>query len=269
MIMNNMKHLLYTVAILLMAASCSNEEMEQVTESGKAKMQFRLSTSECPVQIVTRATPVPNEDNFVICITNKETGEEIEKDTLHILEANSPLYLPAGTEGVTYTVKAYSNEPTSGKAERNKPCFYAEKDTLVLPDETVTVKLECSLQQFQVSFVPSAAFMSAFRDDKMVDAQGGNKFKLTVSDANERSVEYNYTNLDESAYFDGDKTSPYIKIHVEGTTIKGFPVDYTETIEPNSEVNDNNLFEAKEHIIINLEVAESQSLNIKATQIEL
>lgn len=262
MIMNNMKHLLYTVAILLMAASCSNEEMEQVTESGKAKMQFRLSTSECPVQIVTRATPVPDVDKFVICITNKETGEEIEKDTLHILEANSPLYLPAGTEGVTYTVKAYSNELED--VVLDKPCFYAEKDTLVLPDETVTVKLECSLQQFQVSFVPSAAFMSAFRDDKMVDAQGGTKFKLTVSDANERSVEYNYTNLDESAYFDGNLSSSYIKIHVEGTTIKGFPVDYTETITP----KDGSLT-AKDHLIINLEVAESQSLNIKATQIEL
>lgn len=262
MIMNNMKHLLYTVAILLMAASCSNEEMEQVTGSGKAKMQFRLSTSECPVQIVTRATPVPDVDKFVICITNKETGEEIEKDTLHILEANSPLYLPAGTEGVTYTVKAYSNELED--VVLDKPCFYAEKDTLVLPDETVTVKLECSLQQFQVSFVPSAAFMSAFRDDKMVDAQGGTKFKLTVSDANERSVEYNYTNLDESAYFDGNLSSSYIKIHVEGTTIKGFPVDYTETITP----KDGSLT-AKDHLIINLEVAESQSLNIKATQIEL
>lgn len=265
MIMNNMKHLLYTVAILLMAVSCSNEEMEQVTEIGKAKMQFRLSTSECPVQIVTRATPVPDVDNFVICIINKETEEEIKKDTLHILEANSPLYLPAGTEGVTYTVKAYSNEPTSGKAERNKPCFYAEKDTLVLPDETVTVKLECSLQQFQVSFVPSATFMSAFRSDDKVDEEAGQKkFSMIVSDANERSVEYNYTNLDESAYFDGDKTSPYIKIHVEGTTIKGFPVDYTETIEP-----EDGLLTAKDHLIINLEVAESQSLNIKATQIEL
>ena len=262
MIMNNMKHLLYTVAILLMVVSCSNEEMEQVTGNGKAKMQFRLSTSECPVQIVTRATPVPDVDKFVICITNKETGEEIEKDTLHILEANSPLYLPAGTEGVTYTVKAYSNELED--VVLDKPCFYAEKDTLVLPDETVTVKLACSLQQFQVSFVPSAAFMSAFRDDKMVDAQGGTKFKLTVSDANERSVEYNYTNLDESAYFDGNLSSSYIKIHVEGTTIKGFPVDYTETITP----KDGSLT-AKDHLIINLEVAESQSLNIKATQIEL
>lgn len=262
MIMNNMKHLLYTVAILLMAASCSNEEMEQVTGSGKAKMQFRLSTSECPVQIVTRATPVPDVDNFVICITNKETGEEIEKDTLHILEANSPLFLSADEKGTVYTVKAYSNELED--VVLDKPCFYAEKDTLVLPDETVTVKLECSLQQFQVSFVPSAAFMSAFRDDKMVDAQGGTKFKLTVSDANERSVEYNYTNLDKSVYFDGDKTSSYIKIHVEGTTIKGFPVDYTETITP----KDGSLT-AKDHLIITLEVAESQSLNIKATQIEL
>lgn len=262
MIMNNMKHLLYTVAILLMVASCSNEEMEQVTGSGKAKMQFRLSTSECPVQIVTRATPVPDMDKFVICITNKETGEEIEKDTLHILEANSPLFLSADEKGTVYTVKAYSNELED--VVLDKPCFYAEKDTLVLPDETVTVKLECSLQQFQVSFVPSAAFMSAFRDDKMVDAQGGTKFKLTVSDANERSVEYNYTNLDKSVYFDGDKTSSYIKIHVEGTTIKGFPVDYTETITP----KDGSLT-AKDHLIITLEVAESQSLNIKATQIEL
>lgn len=263
MIMNNMKHLLYTVAILLMAASCSNEEMEQVTGSGKAKMQFRLSTSECPVQIVTRATPVPDVDKFVICITNKETGEEIEKDTLHILEANSPLYLPAGTKGVTYTVKAYSNELED--VVLDKPCFYAEKDTLVLPDETVTVKLECSLQQFQVSFVPSAAFMSAFRSNDKVDEEAGQKkFSMTVFDANERSVEYNYTNLDKSVYFDGDKTSSYIKIHVEGTTIKGFPVDYTETITP----KDGSLT-AKDHLIINLEVAESQSLNIKATQIEL
>lgn len=112
--------------------------------------------------------------------------------------------------------------------------------------------------------------MSAFRSDDKVDEEAGQKkFSMTVSDANGRSKEYNYTNLDKSVYFDGDKTSSYIKIHVEGTTIKGFPVDYTETIEPNSEVNDNNLFEAKEHIIINLEVAESQSLNIKATQIEL
>ena len=166
--------------------------------------------------------------------------------------------------GTKYTVEAFSNEPTKGKVVLDKPCFYAKKDTIIFPDETVTVKLECSLQQFQVSFVPSAAFMSAFRDDKMVDAQGGTKFKLTVSDANERSVEYNYTNLDESAYFDGDLSSSYIKIHVEGTTIKGFPVDYTETITP----KDGSLT-AKDHLIINLEVAESQSLNIKATQIEL
>ena len=263
-----MKHLLYTVAILLMAASCSNEEMEQVTGSGKAKMQFRLSTSECPVQIVTRATPVPEMGTFTIRVKNAEGIVEVE-GSLDSLEWNSQAFLPAEDVGTKYTVEAFSNEPTKGKVVLDKPCFYAKKDTIIFPDETVTVKLECSLQQFQVSFVPSAAFMSAFRDDKMVDAQGGNKFKLTVSDANERSVEYNYTNLDESAYFDGDKTSPYIKIHVEGTTIKGFPVDYTETIEPNSEVNDNNLFEAKEHIIINLEVAESQSLNIKATQIKL
>lgn len=261
-IQNNMKHLIYTIAILLMAASCSNEEMEQVTGSGKAKMQFRLSTSECPVQIVTRATPVPDVENFVVRITDKETGELIKEDTLHILEANSPLFLPADEKGTTYKVEAYSNELED--VVLDKPCFYASEEITAIPDETVTAELECSLQQFQVSFVPSATFMSAFRDDKMVDAQGGTKFKLTVSDANERSVEYNYTNLDESAYFDGDLSSSYIKIHVEGTTIKGFPVDFTETIEP-----EDGLLTAKDHLIINLEVAESQSLNIKATQIEL
>ena len=263
MIMNNMKHLLYTVAILLMAASCSNEEMEQVTGSGKAKMQFRLSTSECPVQIVTRATPVPKMGTFTIRVKNAEGIVEVE-GSLDSLEWNSPAFLPAEDAGTKYSVEAFSNEPTKGKVVLDKPCFYAKKDTVIFPDETVTVKLECSLQQFQVSFVPSATFMSAFRDDKMVDAQGGTKFKLTVSDANERSVEYNYTNLDESAYFDGDLSSSYIKIHVEGTTIKGFPVDFTETIEP-----EDGLLTAKDHLIINLEVAESQSLNIKATQIEL
>ncbi len=262
MIMNNMKHLLYTVAILLMAASCSNEEMEQVTGSGKAKMQFRLSTSECPVQIVTRATPVPNVENFVVRITDKETGELIKEDTLHILEANSPLFLPADEKGTTYTVEAYSNELED--VVLDKPCFYASEEITAIPDETVTAELECSLRQFQISFVPSAAFMSAFRNDKMVDAQGGNKFKLTVSDANGRSVDYNYTNLDKSAYFDGDQSSSYIKIYVEGTTIKGFLVNFTETITP----KDGSLT-AKDHLIINLEVAESQSLNIKATQIEL
>lgn len=264
MIMNNMKHLLYTVAILLMAASCSNEEMEQVTGSGKAKMQFRLSTSECPVQIVTRATPVPDMGTFTIRVKNAEGIVEVE-GSLDSLEWNSPAFLPAEEAGTKYTVEAFSNEPTKGKVVLDKPCFYAKKDTIIFPDETVTVKLECSLQQFQVSFVPSATFMSAFRSDDKVDEEAGQKkFSMTVSDANGRSEKYNYTNLDKSVYFDGDKASSYIKIHVEGTTIKGFPVDFTETIEP-----EDGSLTAKDHLIINLEVAESQSLNIKATQIEL
>ena len=264
--MNNMKHLLYTFAILLMASSCSNEEMEQITERGKAKMQFRLSTSECPVQIITRATPVPEVETFTVSISNSE-GEVVKK-TLKELQQESPLFLEAADEGTEYTVEAYSCEKPE-EAILDKPYFYATKTYTVMKDETITAELECSLQQFQVSFVPSSDFMSSFRTDEKVEAQGGEKFCLTVSDANGREVEYTYADLDKSAYFDGSKTSSYIKINIKGTTIKGFPVNYTETIEPDGEVNNNNLFEAKEHIIIDLAVSESQSLNVKATQIEL
>lgn len=265
--MNNMKHLLYTFAILLMASSCSNEEMEQITESGKAKMQFRLSTSECPVQIVTRATPVPEVETFTVSISNSE-DEVVAKKTLKELQQESPLFLEVADGGTKYKVEAYSCD-YPGEAILDKPYFYATETYTVMKDETVTAELECSLQQFQVSFVPSSEFMSSFRTDEKVEAQGGEKFSLTVSDANGREVEYTYTDLDKSAYFDGSKTSSYIKINIKGTTIKGFPVDYTETIKPDEKVNKNNLFEAKEHIIIDLAVSESQSLNVKATQIEL
>ena len=49
-----MKHLLYTLAILLIAASCSNEETEQVMGQGKARLRFHVST-ESPI-VITRST---------------------------------------------------------------------------------------------------------------------------------------------------------------------------------------------------------------------
>lgn len=259
-----MKHLLlYSAAILLAAISCTNEDMVQETGTGKAKMQFAVSTS--PVQIITRATAIPDEEKFIIRVTDAE-GEEQLKDTLRLLQMESPLYLPAADEGTKYTIEAYSNEKTESKAVLDKPCFYASKDTLIYPDETITVDLVCALQQFQVSFEPSETFLNAFRDDTMVEEQGGDNFELTVSDANNRSVSYKFSDLNKSAYFDGNQSSAYIKIHVTGTTIKGFPVDYTETIEP----EDGSLV-AKDHLIISLDVkaAETKSFTLKAAQIEL
>ena len=260
---NNMKHLLYTAAILLMAAACTNEEMEQATTTkGKAAIQFAVSTSECPVQM-TRATAIPDVKTFTVHITGG-TDVDITK-TLEELQNERPLYLEAGENGTAYTVEAYSCDLDDLEpAVLDKPCFYAQKDTIVLPDETVKVSLVCSLQQFQVSFEPSETFTSAFRSDEMVEAQGGKEFSLVVSDENNNSVTYTLADLAKSAYF--HTTSPYIKIHVTGTTIKGFPVDYTETIEP-----EDGLLEAKDHLIIGLDVkaAETKSFHLKAMKIEL
>ena len=262
-----MKHLLYTAAILLMAAACTNEDMEQATTTeGKAAMQFAISTSECPVQI-TRATAIPEVETFTVRV--KQTGSEEAKveETLAKLQSESPVFLEAAESGTGYTVEAYSCDPDELEvAVLDKPCFYAEKDTTLLPDETIVVSLVCSLQQFQVSFEPSENFLSAFRDDEAVDAQGGTKFSLTVTDANNRSVSYKYADLNKSAFFKADQESAYIKIHVTGTTIKGFPVDYTETIEP-----EDGMLIAKDHLIIGLDVkvAETKSFHLKATKIEL
>ena len=177
----------------------------------------------------------------------------------------SSAYLEAGENGTDYTVEAYSCNPDELEvAVLDKPCFYAEKDTTLLPDETVVVSLVCALQQFQVSFEPSETFTSAFRSDETVDAQGGTKFRLEVSDANGNSVSYTMADLAKSAYFHTE--SPYIKLHVTGTTIKGFPVDYTETIEPKD-----GMLIAKDHLIIGLDAkaTETKSFNLKATKIEL
>ena len=258
-----MKHLLYTAAILLMAAACTNEDMEQATTTeGKAMMQFAVSTSECPVQI-TRATAIPEVETFTVHITGG-TDVDITK-TLEELQNERPLYLEAGENGTDYTVEAYSCDPDELEvAVVDKPCFYAEKDTTLLPDETVVVSLVCALQQFQVSFEPSENFLNAFRDDEMVDAQGGTKFSLTITDANDNSVPFTLKDLDKSAYFHTE--SPYVKLHVTGTTIKGFPVDYTETIEP-----EDGMLIAKDHLIIGLDAkaTETKSFNLKATKIEL
>ena len=59
-----MKHLLYTLAILLIAASCSNEETEQVMGQGKARLRFHVST-ESPI-VITRSTPVPTVINYTL-----------------------------------------------------------------------------------------------------------------------------------------------------------------------------------------------------------
>lgn len=252
-----MKHLLYTLVILLIAASCSNEETEQVMGQGKARLQFQVST-ESPV-VITRSTPVPTVNQLYVKIQDG-SGAVVKQDSLKTLQQSSPVFLEAAESGTEYKVEVYSNELKD--AILDKPCFFASKTYSLLPEETVLVELECSLQQFQVSFNASDAFKKAFRaDDKL--QTGNTKFKLTVSDENKRKVSYALADLDKSAYFDGAKTSSYIKIHVEGTTLEGFPVNYSETISP----KDGKL-EKKDHLIIDLQVSETKAMMLKAIPVE-
>ena len=89
------------------------------------------------------------------------------------------------------------------------------------------------------------------------------KVNGAVSDANKRQVSYALADLNKSAYFDGAKNSSFIKIHIEGTTLEGFPVDYSETISPKD-----GLLEKKDHLIIDLQVSETKSMMLKATPVE-
>lgn len=244
-----------------MAASCSGEEIKQEFEHGKAKMEFRLTTSESPVEIISRATPVPDVDDFTVKIS--KDGEIIKTGTLKELKKESPIFLEASNDGIKYNVEAFSSDKLED-AVLDKPYFYAIEPVVMYPDETVTAELVCSLQQFMVSFVPSSKFMNSFRTDANVEEQGGEKFKLTITDENGREVPFTFSDLDKSAYFNGEKTSSYIKINIKGTTIKGFPVDFTDIVEP----KDGKL-EMKDHLIIKLNVSESNTLKIKASNFEL
>lgn len=252
-----MKHLLYTLAILLIAASCSNEETEQVMGQGKARLRFHVST-ESPI-VITRSTPVPTVNQLYVKIQDG-IGAVVKQDFLKTLQQNSPVFLEAAEGGTEYKVEVFSNELKD--AILDKPCFFAEQTYSLLPEETVLVELECCLQQFQVSFNASDAFKKAFRTDDKLQT-GDTKFKLTVSDANKRQVSYALADLNKSAYFDGAKNSSFIKIHIEGTTLEGFPVDYSETISPKD-----GLLEKKDHLIIDLQVSETKSMMLKATPVE-
>ena len=224
-----MKHLLYTLAILLIAASCSNEETEQVMGQGKARLRFHVST-ESPI-VITRSTPVPTVNQLYVKIQDG-IGAVVKQDSLKTLQQNSPVFLEAAEGGTEYKVEVFSNELKD--AILDKPCFFASETYSLLPEETVLVELECCLQQFQVS-----------------------------SDANKRQVSYALADLNKSAYFDGAKNSSFIKIHIVGTTLEGFPVDYSETISPKD-----GLLEKKDHLIIDLQVSETKSMMLKATPVE-
>ena len=215
-----MKHLLYTLAILLIAASCSNEETEQVMGQGKARLRFHVST-ESPI-VITRSTPVPTVNQLYVKIQDG-IGAVVKQDSLKTLQQNSPVFLEAAEGGTEYKVEVFSNELKD--AILDKPCFFASETYSLLPEETVLVELECCLQQFQVS--------------------------------------YALADLNKSAYFDGAKNSSFIKIHIVGTTLEGFPVDYSETISPKD-----GLLEKKDHLIIDLQVSETKSMMLKATPVE-
>ena len=137
--------------------------------------------------------------------------------------------MEAAEGGTEYKVEVFSNELKD--AILDKPCFFASETYSLLPEETVLVELECCLQQFQVSFNASDAFKKAFRTDDKLQT--------------------------------GAKNSSFIKIHIVGTTLEGFPVDYSETISPKD-----GLLEKKDHLIIDLQVSETKSMMLKATPVE-
>jgi len=254
-----MKHTLYLIAMLLMAFSCSNEEMEREEVTGKARLQFQVA-AESPV-LITRATPVPTVDKLFVKIS--KDGKTEKSDSLFRLQQSTPLYLDAEETGTRYTVEVYSHEKKD--AVLDQPCYYASEEYTLFPDEITRVELTCTLQQFQISFKPTDSFMSAFKPDSKV-ADGEQKFKLTVSDMKGNSVSgYTYENLDKSAYF--ANSSPSVKLRIQGTTIKGFPVDYTETITK----KDGTALDVKDHLIITLDVqagSEMKSVLLNATTVE-
>ena len=102
-----MKHLLYTLAILLIAASCSNEETEQVMGQGKARLRFHVST-ESPI-VITRSTPVPTVNQLYVKIQDG-IGAVVKQDSLKTLQQNSPVFLEAAEGGTEYKVEVFSNE---------------------------------------------------------------------------------------------------------------------------------------------------------------
>ena len=114
-----MKHLLYTLAILLIAASCSNEETEQVMGQGKARLRFHVST-ESPI-VITRSTPVPTVNQLYVKIQDG-IGAVVKQDSLKTLQQNSPVFLEAAEGGTEYKVEVFSNELKD--AILDKPCFF-------------------------------------------------------------------------------------------------------------------------------------------------
>ena len=95
-----MKHLLYTLAILLIAASCSNEETEQVMGQGKARLRFHVSTGS--LIVITRSTPVPTVNQLYVKIQDG-IGAVVKQDSLKTLQQNSPVFLEAA-EGGTHLI---------------------------------------------------------------------------------------------------------------------------------------------------------------------
>lgn len=231
-----MKQIIYLAALLLILAACSND-IDNNVQKDVATLNLQLTAEDCPVTM-TKATAIPAISKFKIRI---EGGESYSKtfDTYADLQKESPLFLKVGT----YTVTAFSNEYK--EQVLGEPCFKADTTLTLVENETSTAKLTCKLQQVMISFKCSDTFLSSFKhDDK-------NLFTLTVTDSNGRTMAVPYDKLGESVYF--APGAEYIKLNLKATTVKGYPVDFTDYIQK----NDKSLLQAKDHIILNL--------NIKAT----
>lgn len=244
--MNNMKYVISLAALLFILTSCS-KDIENSNVEGAAILNLQLTAEDCPVTL-TKATSLPKVDDFKVRVKNEDASYDKTFDSYATLLKETPLFLKSGS----YTVTAYSNEyKTQALGE---PCFKADTTLTVVESETSTVKLICTLQQVMISFKCSEAFLSSFRHTEEFP------FTLTISDSNNRTMAVPYDKLGESVYL--APGSEFIKLNLKATTMKGYPVDFTDYIRK----NDESQLLAKDHIILNLNIkdADTKSVTLKS-----
>lgn len=251
-----MKKILYLLAGLLTAVSCTNETPEAPASGNEAELRLAVAAeNESPVYI--RATDNPVADDLYVTVKNSGTGEVVVAPmTYGALRQQGSLYLPGGADAdhaVVYQVEAYSlSLAEAAVAQKGKPCFYAATEVKLVSGEITTAALTARLQQVQFSFEPSTAFQSAFRSEG---------FKLSVSTPNGHTVEYtSVAELSQSAYFPGGTAYDYVTLALQATTVEGFPVNFSQMIRRKAdEQGAVPAMQAPLHLVVKLEVSTAGS----------
>lgn len=236
-----MKNLIYFAALFISFVACTNDTV--IDDKGLGTLLLQLQAEDCPVTI-TKATALPNVDDFKIRVKAEEGAYDKTFTSYATLKNESPLFLEAGS----YTVTAYSNEYE--EQVLGKPCFMASTSLTIVENQISPVDLICTLQQIMISFKCSDEFLSSFKNSE------DNPFVLTVTDSNNHSMTVPYEKLNESVYF--APGAAFIKLNLRATTVKGFPVNFTETIQK----NDKSHLKAKDHITLKLEVKEADTKSV-------